>query len=216
MPLNHYNYIKFLENDSQEVRKNAFLNYHAFYKQHRNTFASILKGNYQELEFIRSIRNYNSALELALDEIHVPKILYDNLVNSVHEYLDISINYQKLKAKLLSNKEYHLYDTYAPVVSSLVSKYSKEEAISLVKKALNPLGEGYLNQFQKILDGNTVDFYPNIGKHNGAYQWGCYDSPSYVLLNFDETFHSVSTLAHEMGHAIHSNYSRENNPYMYE
>ncbi len=216
MPLNHYNYIKFLENDSQEVRENAFLNYHAFYKQHRNTFASILKGNYQELEFIRSIRNYNSALEMALDEIHVPKILYDNLVNSVHEYLDISINYQKLKAKLLSNKEYHLYDTYAPVVSSLVSKYSKEEAISLVKKALNPLGEGYLNQFQKILDGNTVDFYPNIGKHNGAYQWGCYDSPSYVLLNFDETFHSVSTLAHEMGHAIHSNYSRENNPYIYE
>jgi len=216
VPLTHYNYIEFLEHPNQNVRKQAFLNYHKYYQEHKNTFASLLKGNYQELEFERMIRKFPSALEMALDSIHVPKNVYDNLIEEVHKNIDLNVEYQKLKATLLGNKEYHLYDTYVPVVKIPQKKYTKEEAIQIVKEALQPLGEDYLKQFQGIFDGHTVDFYPNKGKHNGAYQWGCYDSPSYVLLNFNGTFDSVSTLAHELGHAVHSTYSRKNNPYIYE
>lgn len=214
--LNHYNYREFLENPNQEIRKEAFLKYHAFYKNHKNTFASLLKGNYQELEFQRIIRKYSSALEMALDSINVSKKVYENLIDEVHKHMKVNINYQKLKAKLLGTEEYHLYDIYVPVSKMPKKKYTKEEAIKLVSKALEPLGEDYLKKFHEVIDGKTVDFYPNVGKHSGAYQWGCYDSPSYVLLNFIGTFDSVSTLAHELGHAVHSEYSKENNPYIYE
>lgn len=213
--LTHYNYAELLEHKSQKVRKDTFKTFYEFYKNHKNTFASLLKGNYEELEFIRSIRKYDTALEMALDEIHVPKTVYTNLIDAVHKYMNINVNFQKLKAKMLKNKEYHLYDTYVPVVETPQEKYTKEEAIKLVTDALNVLGEDYINHFLGVLNGHTVDFYPNVGKENGAYQWGCYDSPSYVLLNFNGTLNSVSTLAHELGHAVHSMYSKENNPYIY-
>jgi len=213
--LNHYNYAIWLENPDQQLRAQAFHNYYEFYRNHRHVFASLLNGNYQELEFMRSIRKYPNALEMALDEIHVKKEVYTNLIESVHKYMGLNIEFQKLKAKLLGNKEYHLYDTYVPVVDIDQKSYSKEEGIDLIKKALAPLGEDYLEHFQRILDEHTVDFYSNEGKENGAYQWGCYDSPSYVLLNFNGTLDSVSTLAHEFGHGVHSMYSRENNIYPY-
>lgn len=215
VPLTHYNYIELLEHEDQEVRKNAFLNYHKFYKEHKNTFASFLKGNYQELEFTRSIRNYPSSLEMALDGIHVKKEVYENLIESVHKYMDLNVNFQKLKAKMLGNKEYHLYDTYVSVIKTPKKKFTKEEAIALVIDALEPMNDDYITHFKSILESKTVDFYPNVGKHNGAYQWGCFDTDSYVLLNFNGTLDSVSTLAHEMGHAVHSMYSKENNEYVY-
>lgn len=213
--LTHYNYTEFLDNKDQNVRKKAFLSYHDYYKKHKNTFASLLKGNYQELEFLRSIRKYDSALEMALDSIHVPKEVYTNLISSVHRNIDIFVEYQKLKKKMLGLEEYHLYDTYVSTIEKPVSEYTKEEAIQTVTEALKPLGHDYLDHFKSIFENKTVDFYPNIGKYSGAYHWGCYDSPSYVLLNFNGTIDSVGTLAHELGHAVHSMYSKENNPYIY-
>lgn len=213
--LSHYNYRELLDHKDVEVRKNAFLKYHEYYQKHKNTFASLLKGNYQELEFLRSIRNYPSALEMELDSIDVTLDVYQNLIAAINKYMDVNVNYQKLKKEILQIPEYHLYDTYMPIGKMKKEKYSKEQAISLVTKALNPLGKDYLKHFLSIFEAHTVDFYPNVGKHSGAYQWGCFDSPSYVLLNFDGTFDSVSTLAHEMGHAVHSMYSKENNPYVY-
>lgn len=213
--LNHYNYALYLEDKNQEIRKEAFLNYHAYYASHKNTFASLLKGNYEELEFIRKIRKYNTALEMALDSINVSPKVYENLITKVHEYNYINIDYQKLKAKKLGLKEYHLYDTYVPIATCPTKKYTKEEAIKTVTNALKVLGPDYLSHFKYMFDNQCIDFYPNKGKHNGAYQWGSYDTDSYVLLNFNGTFDSVSTMAHELGHAVHSMYSKENNSYPY-
>lgn len=215
VPLGHHNYNQFLENPNQEVRKLAFNNYHEYYEKHKNTFGSLLKGNYQELEFYRIVRKYDSALQMALDAIDVTPDVYDNLIEAVTKNLNLNIDFQKLKAKILNNAEYHLYDTYVPVVKIKKKKYTKDQAISLVNKALKVLGKDYLEHFNQIFANHTVDFYPNIGKETGAYQWGCFDSESYVLLNFNGTFDSVSTLAHELGHAVHSMYSKENNDYLY-
>lgn len=213
--LSHYNWNLFLENPSQDVRRRAFKNYYQFYRQHKNTYAALLKGNYQELEFLRDLRGYDSALKMALDEINVSKEVYENLIASVHEYMNLNVEFQKIKAKILNNTEYHLYDTYVPVVLPPQAHFTKDQAIETVKKALAPLQEDYLAHFQKILDSHAVDFYPNESKHSGAYHWGCFDSPNYVLLNFNGSYDSVSTLAHEFGHAVHSMYSKENNPYIY-
>ncbi len=214
-PLTAYNWQVFLENPSQNVRRRAFKNFYKFYEQHKNTFAALLKGNYQELEFLRDIRGYESALAMALENICVSKDVYENLIKNVHQYMDINIEYQKLKAKLLKNQEYHLYDTYVPVIEIEEHKFTKEEAIAMVTEALKPLKGEYLKKFQEIFTSHAVDFYPNQFKHSGAYHWGCFDSPNYVLLNFNGSYDSVSTLAHELGHAVHSLYSKENNSYTY-
>ncbi len=213
--LTQYNWPLFLENPSQSVRKRAFHIFYEYYCQHKNTFATLLKGNYQELEFLRDIRGFDSALAMALDKICVSPNVYDNLIKNVHKYMDINVEYQKIKAQVLNNKEYHLYDTYVPIIELDQKEFTKDEAIKIVKEALKPLKEEYLKKFQSIFDSHAVDFYPNEYKHNGAYHWGCFDSPSYVLLNFNGSYDSASTLAHELGHAVHSVYSKENNSYEY-
>ena len=213
--LTHYNWSLFLEEKDQDDRRRAFQNYYAFYKEHKNTYAALLKGNYQELEFLRDIRNYDSALSMALDKGSISPKVYENLIANVHKYMDSNVAYQKIKAKVLNNKEYHLYDTYVPISKMPAKVFSKEEGIAIVKEALKPLGEDYLAHFNKILQSQAVDFYPNLYKHSGAYHYGCYDSLNYVLLNYTGNYDSVSTLAHELGHAVHSIYSKENNPYIY-
>ena len=213
--LTHYNWSLFLEEKDQDDRRRAFQNYYAFYKEHKNTYAALLKGNYQELEFLRDIRNYDSALSMALDKGNISPKVYENLIANVHKYMDSNVAYQKIKAKVLNNKEYHLYDTYVPISKMPAKVFSKEEGIAIVKEALKPLGEDYLAHFNKILQSQAVDFYPNLYKHSGAYHYGCYDSLNYVLLNYTGNYDSVSTLAHELGHAVHSFYSKENNPYIY-
>ena len=213
--LTHYNWSLFLEEKDQDDRRRAFQNYYAFYKEHKNTYAALLKGNYQELEFLRDIRNYDSALSMALDKGSISPKVYENLIANVHKYMDSNVVYQKIKAKVLNNKEYHLYDTYVPISKMPSKVFSKEEGIAIVKEALKPLGEDYLAHFNKILQSQAVDFYPNLYKHSGAYHYGCYDSLNYVLLNYTGNYDSVSTLAHELGHAVHSIYSKENNPYIY-
>ncbi len=213
--VSHFNFGQLLESPNQEVRKNVFQTYYEFYKNHKNTFASLLKGNYQELEFFRNIRGYDSALQMALDGIRVNPKVYENLVTEVHKYNHLNIKFQKMKAKKLGLREYHLYDTYVPIVSTPTKEYTKEQAIHIVTEALKPLKEDYLKHFKSMFELQDVDFYPNEGKRNGAYQWGGYDTDSYVLLNFNGTFDSVSTLAHELGHAVHSMYSKENNSYPY-
>ena len=213
--LTHYNWSLFLEEKDQDDRRRAFQNYYAFYKEHKNTYAALLKGNYQELEFLRDIRNYDSALSMALDKGNISPKVYENLIANVHKYMDSNVAYQKIKAKVLNNKEYHLYDTYVPISKMPAKVFSKEEGIAIVKEALKPLGEDYLAHFNKILHSQAVDFYPNLYKHSGAYHYGCYDSLNYVLLNYTGNYDSVSTLAHELGHAVHSFYSKENNPYIY-
>ena len=213
--LTHYNWSLFLEEKDQDDRRRAFQNYYAFYKEHKNTYAALLKGNYQELEFLRDIRNYDSALSMALDKGNISPKVYENLIANVHKYMDSNVAYQKIKANVLNNKEYHLYDTYVPISKMPAKVFSKEEGIAIVKEALKPLGEDYLAHFNKILQSQAVDFYPNLYKHSGAYHYGCYDSLNYVLLNYTGNYDSVSTLAHELGHAVHSIYSKENNPYIY-
>ena len=213
--LTHHNWSLFLEEKDQDDRRRAFQNYYAFYKEHKNTYAALLKGNYQELEFLRDIRKYDSALSMALVEANISPKVYENLIAKVHKYIDVNVEYQKIKAKVLNNKEYHLYDTYVPISKMPAKAFSKDEGIAIVKEALKPLGEDYLAHFNAVLQSQAVDFYPNLYKRSGAYHYGCYDSLNYVLLNYKGNYDSVSTLAHELGHAVHSFYSKENNPYIY-
>ena len=211
-----YNRRTLQENTNQGVRKRVFKSFFNYYDNHKNTFAALLKGNYQELEFLRDIRNYDSALSMALDKSNIPLKIYEKLIENVHKHMDINIEYQKIRAKALGNAEYHLYDIYAPIVPSLVKTFTKDEGIAIANEALKPLGKEYLKNFNKIINNQSVDFYPNKYKHSTGYHYyACYDSLNYVLLNYTGTYSSLLTLVHELGHAVHSSFSKENNPYFY-
>ncbi len=214
--LTQYNYPTLIESDDRKIRKNTFKTFYKFYNNHKNTFASLLKSNYDELEFFRKIRKYDSALEMSLDKSFISEGVYHALIRNIHKYNYINQDFQKLKAHVLNlDNDYHLYDTYVNLKNNNEKKYTFQEAKELVCKALSALGSDYLKSFNSIIDNHAVDIYPSRGKHTGAYHFGVYDSENYVLLNFDGKFNSVSTLAHEMGHAIHSKYSKEANPYIY-
>ena len=214
--LTQYNYPVLIINDNQKVRKNTFNTFYKFYKNHKNTFASMLKNNYQELEFYRKIRGYDSALKMKLDKSFIDESVYHELIEAIHKYNYINQDFQKLKAhELHLDNNYHLYDTYISLKNENGKKYSFKEAKDLVIKALSVLGKDYISSFNSIFDSQSVDIYPNKGKHTGAYHYGVYDSNNYVLLNFNGEFGDVSTLAHELGHAVHSKYSKESNSYIY-
>ena len=214
--LTQYNYPVLMINDNQKVRKNTFNTFYKFYKNHKNTFASMLKNNYQELEFYRKIRGYDSALKMKLDKSFIDESVYHELIEAIHKYNYINQDFQKLKAhELHLDNNYHLYDTYISLKNENEKKYTFKEAKELVIKALSALGKDYIASFNSIFDSQSVDIYPNKGKHTGAYHYGVYDSDNYVLLNFNGEFGDVSTLAHELGHAVHSKYSKESNSYIY-
>ena len=215
IPLTHGNYIALLENQNRDIRKEAFENLYSVYKQFSNTLSAAFGANVKQAVFYAKARNYTSSRQSSLSGNEVPESVYDNLVASVRKSLPLLHRYASLRKKLLGVEELHMYDLYVPMVAEADRHYTFEEAKDIVKTGLAPMGEEYLGLLQEGFDNRWIDIYENEGKRSGAYSWGVYGCHPYVLLNFHGTLNDVFTLAHEMGHAIHTWYSNENQPYVY-
>ncbi len=211
--LTNSNYTNFLKSKDRNVRKAAFNSLYKSYMQFKNTFASLLKGNIKSNFFVSKTRKYNSPLEMYLFDDYIDKKLYLELIEKVNKNLDINHDYMKVRKKILGLDSLHMYDVYAPLVDNIAKEYSYEEAKEIVINALKPLGEDYIKNLTYLFDNNCIDVYHNKNKRSGAYSWGSYDTMPYVLLNFEGEFNDVSTIAHELGHSMHSLYSNKNRPY---
>ena len=209
------NYALYIESKDRNVRINAFQALYKTYKQFANTFASIISGAIKENVTIAKLRKYNSTREYYLYHDELDTSIYDNLIETVSNNMHILYKYYDLKKELLELDELHLYDTYTPIVKDFEKKYSFEDAKNTVLEALHVLGEDYVEILKQGYDNKWVDIYPNKAKRGGAYSGGCYDTEPYMLLNYQEKYDDMSTLAHESGHSMHSYYARHNNPYQY-
>lgn len=213
--ITHGNYISLMESADRRVRKDAFTALYGCYKQFRNTLAATYSANVKQAVFYAKARNYSSSRAYALAENEIPEEVYDNLIKAVHQYLPSLHRYVKIRKKVMGLDEIHMYDIYAPMVSDVKKAVPYEEAKEMVKAGLAPLGERYQELLQEGFDNRWIDVYENEGKRSGAYSWGAYGSHPYVLLNYNDTLDYVFTLAHEMGHALHSWHSDKNQPYTY-
>lgn len=197
------------ESKDRRVRKEVFEKYYETYGNFKNTSASLYAGQVKQLMFYARARKYSSTLEAAVDGNNVSPEVYKNLVEAVNDNLDKMHRYVKLRKKLLELDELHMYDIYVPIVKDYDAKYTIEEAKELVLKAVEPLGTNYVNLIKKAFAERWIDVVENEGKRNGAYSSGVYGVHPFVLLNFNGTLDNVFTLAHEMGHAMHSYFSNE-------
>ena len=209
------NYSLFIELKNRKVRQNAFKTLYKTYKQFSNTFASIISGSIKENVTIAKLRKHKTTREYYLFHDELDTSIYDNLIETVSNNLNVLFKYYDLKKELLELDELHLYDTYTPIVKDFDKKYSFEEAKNTVLESLSILGEDYVSTLKDGYDKKWVDIYPNKAKRTGAYSGGCYDTEPYMLLNYQEKYDDMSTLAHESGHSMHSYYARKNNPYQY-
>ena len=198
----------------RELRKKAFKGVYNTYGSMKNTIAATFNANVEQACFFADVRNYSSTRAMYLDSANVPESVYDNLIETVHEHMDLMYRYVDLRKKALKVDELHMYDIYAPIVDVPDKKYSFDEAKKMVKEGLAPMGKEYLEKLQEGFDNRWIDIYENEGKRSGAYSWGAYGTHPYVLLNYHGTLDHVFTLAHEMGHALHSYYSDKNQPYI--
>ena len=210
----HGNYVPIMSGTDRELRKNAFQALYATYGNMKNTIAATFNANVEQAAFYADVRNYSSTRAMYLNGSNIPEEVYDNLIEVVHEHLDLMHRYVKLRKKALNVEELHMYDIYAPIAKRPERKIPFEEAKEIVKKGLAPMGEEYISKLQEGFDNRWIDIYENEGKRSGAYSWGAYGTHPYVLLNYHGTLDHVFTLAHEMGHALHSYYSDENQPYI--
>ncbi|MBE0336574.1 oligoendopeptidase F [Paenibacillus sp. 23TSA30-6] len=205
--LTHGSYIQFLESPHREVRERAFKAVYDTYAKNKNTIASTLSANVNKNVFYSRVRKYPSVLEMSLYGDNIPKEVYSNLIDTIHESLPLLHRYIKLRKKLLGVDELHMYDLFAPLVDEYKLDISYEDAKKQTKEGLKPLGKDYLASLQKGYDDRWIDVYENENKRTGAYSWGAYGTHPYVLLNHKDNLNSMFTLAHEMGHALHSYYS---------
>ncbi|MGI6685458.1 MAG: oligoendopeptidase F [Bacillota bacterium] len=215
VPITHGSYINFMESDDRRVRKDAFKGLYHTYGKQRNTLAALLNASVKKDVFYARVHKYPSALEASLYADNVPISVYNNLIETVRSHLDIFYRYVALRKKLLAVPELHMYDIYAPLVKEVKTRVPYEEAVRMVEKGLAPLGETYLSDLRKGLNSHWVDVMENEGKTPGAYSWGAYGTHPYVLLNYQNNLDNVFTLAHEMGHSLHSYYSWQTQPYVY-
>ena len=212
--ITHGSYIPCMQSGDRALRKSAFESLYHTYKGFENTYTSILSGHLKTLGFNANVRKYENTLEAALDSTEVPQSVYHSLIEAVHANMDKMYRYVELRKKLLKVDELHYYDLYAPMVSDFEMKISYEEAVNMVLEAVKPLGEDYGKLMRKGFDSRWIDVYENEGKCSGAYSAGASVHP-YVLLNHTDDLQSAFTIAHEMGHALHSYYSNEAQPVTY-
>ena len=211
--LNDSNYGKYISSKDRRVRFDAFTNMYKGYSSVKNTIASTMYGAVNSNVVIANLKNYDSAIKASLYADNVTTDIYDNLIKTVNNNLDTLFKYYSLRKDVLGLTELHLYDLYANLIESAEKKYTFEEAKDIVLNALKPLGENYVKDATKAFTERWVDVYPNETKRSGAYSGGCYDTYPYMLLNYQGRLNDVSTLAHELGHSMHSYYSRKNNSY---
>ncbi len=213
--LTHGNYVKFLESSNREVRKSAFDAMYETFGGFKNTLSSTLDGTVKKHSFNANIRNFSSSLEASLFSDNVPVDVYNSLIESVHDNLEPLHDYYDLKRKVLKVDKLDMYDVYCPLVPEQKIEVSWEDACKWVFEALRPLGEEYINILETAFKDRWIDVLESKGKRSGAYSSGCYDSLPYVLMNFNGTLNEVFTLAHELGHSMHSYYSNKAQDYHY-
>ena len=213
--LTHGNFITFLTNPDRQVRKTAFEQYYHSYENHKNTIAAMLAASVKKNVFYSRARNFQGCRASALFGDNVPEAVYDNLVETVRANLSPLFDYLRFRGDKLALGRLHFYDTYVPLVEDIRFELPFEEAVDICIAAVEPLGDEYAQILREGLLGGWVDRYENRGKRSGAYSSGCYDSPPYILLNYDQyNINSLYTLIHEAGHSMHSYYSRKHQPYV--
>lgn len=213
--LTNSNYIKFMNSKNRSVRENAFNNMYKYWASIKNTVASSYKGQIKENFFNSSVKKYDSPLQMSLYADAIDESVYHNLIDTVHKNMNLMYDYVDLRKKILGVDQLHMWDVYVDLCDNIDSDIPFSRGKKILFEALAPLGEDYLNDLKKAFDERWIDLYPNVGKKSGAYSWGTYDSYPYVLLNYNNTVDSVSTMAHELGHSMHSYYSRKNQDYIY-
>lgn len=213
--LTNTNYSIYVKSTNRRVRKDAFKKLYKTYSRYKTTLTMLLDGKVKAISNMNKIKGYKSSIFSSLFDDELDVKVYELLVKSIRDGLNPLYKYYKIRKDILGLDKLHIYDTYVPIFNDFDKKYSYEEAENLVKKSLGILGDKY----QKILDqafkNNWIDVYPNKGKRGGAFSGGGYDTFPYVLTNFQGEFNDVSTISHELGHSIHSYFTRKNNPYIY-
>lgn len=209
------NYYKYSISKDRKVRERAFNTLYEKYKELNNTFATILNSGLQTTTFLTKTRKYNSPINLYLDSNKIDLNIYYDLITAVNNNLDKMHKYIDLRKEVLGISELHMYDMAVKLGDEKTNEYTFEEAKDLVCEALKVLGEDYIKDLKSAFDNGWIDVYENKGKRSGAYSWGCYNAHPYVLLNYQSKYNDVSTLAHEMGHAMHRYYSNNNQDYYY-
>lgn len=209
------NYIMLQMSPDRTLRRNAFTSFYKGYRQHINTFAATYAGAVKAATAEASVRHYDSSRAMSMAGENIPAPVYDNLIETVHKHMPAMYRYVALRKKILGVDELHYYDVYAPLVSEMKVRYTYEQAQQMVLDAVAPLGEDYCQMVRRAFAERWIDVYPNKGKSGGAYSSGTYDSNPYILTNFTGTLDSVSTIAHEMGHSLHTWLSSHHQPPQY-
>lgn len=209
------NYVRLLESNDRRVRKETFESYYRVYEQFRNSVAAMYQANVKKAAFYAKARHYGSAREMALDGSQIPLSVYDSLIDAVHKYLPAMYRYVALRKKLLGVDELHMYDVYVALADDYDASVTFEDAKEMVLTGLKPMGEEYLSHLKEGFENRWIDVYENQNKRSGAYCSGTYGVHPYVLLNYQGRLDDVFTLAHEMGHALHTYYSCETQPSVY-
>lgn len=215
VPLTHGNYITFMESHNRSLRQSAFTNMYESYKKLINTLATNYNYNVKTDVVSARIRSYDSSLSAALSGGNIPVEVYRNLISQVRESLPSVHRYMELRKKVLGVDRLQMYDVYVPLVKLPKKEIPFHKAVEIMAEGLAPLGKDYIEQVRKGIESGWIDIYENQGKTSGAYSFGSYDSMPYILLNYTDSLKDVFTLVHEMGHSMHSYYTRKTQPYTY-
>ncbi|NLC34065.1 MAG: oligoendopeptidase F [Erysipelothrix sp.] len=215
MKLSYGRYAKLRENANKAVRKEAFINMHETYGSNKNTLATVLSGNVKAGNLNAQVRGYNSARHAALFANNVDESVYDGLVNTVNDNLDALHEYVDVRKEILGLDEINMYDLYTPLVKEVDIKFTKEKAQEIILEALAPLGEEYVSVVKRAFDERWMDLVENEHKRSGAYSSGTYGTNPFILMNWQDSLDNVYTLAHELGHSLHSYYTRKYQPQVY-
>lgn len=209
--LTQSNYINFMKSKDRKVRENAFHAMYNYYKGLKNTLSSTYVGEIKESAFVTNVKKYSSTLERSLYSDNIDISVYKNLIDTVHKNMNLMYDYMGVRCKILGLDKLHMYDIYVDLCEGVKDNIPFVEGKKILFEALKPLGDKYLNDLKHAFDEKWIDIYPSSGKRSGAYSWGCYDSYPYLLLNYNDTVDSISTMGHELGHSMHSYYSKSQN-----
>ena len=211
--LSHGIYGLYMQTGSREERKKAFESMFSAYKQNIDVISTLYKGNVEKDNFYATVRKYESCLDRATSRENVPMSVYKKLIENVHNSLPMLHDYMKYRKDTLKYDELHMYDLHIPLVKNVDKNIEYEEAKQIVLDALTPLGEEYHNLLLTAFNSGWIDVYENKNKRSGAYSWGSFGTHPYVLLNYQPVLNEVFTIAHELGHSMHTYYSNKNQPY---